>query len=63
MSIKQSLAWMSIAQAITFIVQFSSSIVLARYLTPAEMGVFAVGLATIAMLALLRTFGHSAIFS
>lgn len=57
MSIKKSLAWMGLAQVATFIFQFGSSIVLARYLTPAEMGVFAVGLATIAMLALFQTFG------
>jgi len=56
-SLKKSLAWMGLAQAITFILHFGSSVVLARYLTPTEMGVFAVGLATIAMLALLQTFG------
>lgn len=57
MSIKKSLAWMSLAQALIFMFQFGSSIVLARYLTPAEMGVFAVGVATIAMITLLQTFG------
>lgn len=48
---------MSFAQAAIFVFQFGSSIVLARYLTPAEMGVFAIGMATVAMLALLQTFG------
>jgi O-antigen/teichoic acid export membrane protein len=56
-SIKTSLAWLGTAQAMTFLFQFVSSVVLARYLTPAEMGVFAIGLATVAMLAALQNFG------
>ncbi|WP_260597123.1 oligosaccharide flippase family protein [Sphingomonas endolithica] len=57
MSIKRSLAWMGIAQAATFLFQFGSSVVLARYLTPQEMGVFAIGLAMVGMLAVLQNFG------
>jgi O-antigen/teichoic acid export membrane protein len=57
MSVKTSFAWLGAAQAVTFIVQFTSSVVLARYLSPAEMGVFAVGLATIGILAALQNFG------
>lgn len=57
MSIKRSLAWMGIAQAATFLFQFGSSVVLARYLTPHEMGIFAIGLATVGMLAVLQNFG------
>jgi O-antigen/teichoic acid export membrane protein len=56
-SIKRSLAWMGIAQAATFLFQFGSSVVLARYLSPQEMGVFAIGLAMVGMLALLQNFG------
>jgi O-antigen/teichoic acid export membrane protein len=56
-SIKRSLAWMGIAQAATFLFQFGSSVVLARYLTPHEMGIFAIGLAMVGMLAVLQNFG------
>ncbi len=48
---------MGSAQAAIFAFQFSSSVILARYLSPTEMGVFAVGLAVIGMLALLQSFG------
>lgn len=57
MSIKKSLAWMGIAQAAVFLIQFICSVVLARYLSPQDMGVFAIGLATIGVLALLQSFG------
>jgi O-antigen/teichoic acid export membrane protein len=52
---------LSAAQAVTFIFQFGSSVVLARYLSPTEMGVFAVGLATIAILAALQNFGFQSL--
>ena len=56
MSVKKSLAWMGTAQAASFLVQFAASLILARYLSPHEMGVFAVGLATMGMLALVQNF-------
>ncbi|MCA1654066.1 MAG: oligosaccharide flippase family protein [Sphingomicrobium sp.] len=57
MSVKKSLAWMGTAQTASFLVQFAASVVLARYLTPHEMGVFAIGLATVGLLSLLQSFG------
>lgn len=48
---------MGIAQGAGFLIQFSSSVVLARYLSPHDMGIFAIGLATVAVLALLQNFG------
>lgn len=57
MSIKKSLAWMGIAQAAAFVIQFASSVVLAHYLSPRDMGIFGIGLATVAVLALIQNFG------
>lgn len=56
-SIKISLAWMGAAQAASFIAQFGCSVVLARYLSPHEMGIFAIAMATVGMLTLLQSFG------
>ena len=56
-SVKRSLFYMGMAQTASFACHFTSSIVLARYLTPAEMGIFAVGLASIAVLGVLQSFG------
>lgn len=48
---------MGVAQAAIFFFQFGSSVVLARLLTPTEMGIFAVGLAVVAILGILQNFG------
>lgn len=61
MSIKKSLAWVGMAQAISVVLQFSSSVVLARYLTPYEMGIFAVAVATVGMLSLFQQLGLNAL--
>ncbi|CAA9531491.1 MAG: hypothetical protein AVDCRST_MAG91-2995 [uncultured Sphingomonadaceae bacterium] len=61
MSIKKSLAWLGLAQAISVVLQFASSVVLARYLTPYEMGIFAVAVATVGMLSLFQQLGLSAL--
>jgi len=53
----KSMAWMGFAQALSFILQFTASIVLARILTPYEMGVYAVALATVASLAIIQAMG------
>ena len=60
-SIKKSLAWLGLAQAISVVLQFASSVVLARYLTPYEMGIFAVALATVGMLSLFQQLGLNAL--
>lgn len=61
MTIKKSLAWLGLAQAISVILQFASSVVLARYLTPYEMGIFAVAVATVAMLSVFQQLGLNAL--
>jgi O-antigen/teichoic acid export membrane protein len=48
---------MGMAQVAVFVFNFSSSVILARFLTPREMGIFAAGLAAVAMLSLLQSFG------
>lgn len=45
MSIRTSLAWSYGSQALTFVISFASSIILARLLSPQQMGVFAFALA------------------
>lgn len=57
MSIRKSLAWLSFAQAVAAVVQLSSSIVLSRYLTPYEAGIYAVALAATGILAVFQQFG------
>ena len=48
---------MAAAQGSYFALQFGASIVLARLLSPHDMGVFAIALATISLLALVQAFG------
>lgn len=57
MSIKKSLAWMGTAQFCMIALQFASSVVLARYLTPYEMGICAAAMATIGVLAIFQQLG------
>ena len=44
-SVRRSLAWMAVSQGGLFIIQFGTSLVIARLLTPYEMGVFAIAVA------------------
>ncbi len=48
---------MALSQGSLFVLQFGSSVVLARLLTPYEMGVYAVAYAITSMLGLIRAFG------
>jgi O-antigen/teichoic acid export membrane protein len=48
---------MATAQASSFVLQFALSVVLARLLTPREMGVFAVALAIVGALSIIQAFG------
>jgi O-antigen/teichoic acid export membrane protein len=56
-AVKRSLAWMAAAQGSSFVLQFASSVFLARLLTPYEMGVFAVAAAIVGALGLFEAFG------
>lgn len=57
LSIKKSLAWMGTAQVCMIALQFASSVVLARYLTPYEMGICAAAMATVGLLAIFQQLG------
>lgn len=61
MSIKRSLAWMGLAQLLSFALQFASTIVVARYLTAHESGIYAAALALVGILALIQTMGLPAL--
>ena len=56
-SVRRSLAWMTLSQAGGFLLQFGSSLIVARLLTPYDMGVFAVALAVAGLISILRSFG------
>jgi O-antigen/teichoic acid export membrane protein len=55
LSLKRSLAPMALAQGCSLILQFAVSVVLARYLTPYETGIYAVALAMVGILAIMQT--------
>lgn len=57
MTVRQSLVWIILSQGGLVALQFGSSVVLARLLTPYEMGIFAIAAATIGVLAILQAFG------
>lgn len=61
MSLQKSLSWMVIAQAVTVLLQFAASVVLARLLTPHEFGIFAVALAVSGVLSLIQALGLQAL--
>lgn len=48
---------MALAQGCAFALQFAGSVVLARYLTPYETGVYAIALATIGVLSIMQALG------
>ncbi len=58
-SFRRSVAWMGMSQAASFVVVFAGSVVLARLLSPYEMGVYAAAAAILGILATLRSFGLS----
>lgn len=57
MAVKRSLAWMVASQAVSFAFQFAASIVVARFLTPYELGVYAIAVATVGVLVAFQALG------
>lgn len=57
MSLRRGLAWMSLSQGGFFVMQFGGSVILARLLTPYEMGIYAVAAAITGVLTAIQTFG------
>lgn len=60
MSTRKSLTWSFATQGGQFILQFAASVIIARLLTPAELGVFALAMAVNALLYTVRDFGIGA---
>lgn len=59
MSVRRSLIWSVFGQLLSIIAMVTAMIVLARMLTPREMGVYAVGLAAAGILQIVAAFGLS----
>lgn len=57
MSVRKSFLWLISGNAAFFVVQFASSVVLARLLTAAEMGIFAISMSTIWLLNAFQNLG------
>ena len=55
MSIRKSIAWTFLAQGLYFVIQYGGSVILARLLSPKEMGVYTIALTTIGLLAMLQS--------
>ena len=58
-SMRRSLTWMALSQGGLFVMQFGTSLVIARLLSPYEMGVFTVAFAIVGLLTTLRALGLS----
>ena len=54
MSLRRNMLWMAASQGSAFVVQFGTTVVIARLLSPYEMGVFAAALAVLGLRAVLR---------
>ena len=57
MALRQALAWSVSGQFLSFAISFGGSIVVARLLTPHDMGVFAIAMAIIGVLNTFAAFG------
>jgi O-antigen/teichoic acid export membrane protein len=57
MSVRLSLAWTYLAQAICFVVTFGSTIVVARLVSPRDFGIFAMATAVSTIINVLMQFG------
>lgn len=60
MSARRSFAWAVSGQLLNFIVSFAASVVIARLLTPRELGIYAIALAILGAVQFLTSFGISA---
>jgi O-antigen/teichoic acid export membrane protein len=57
MSVRRSLVWTYLAQATVFLITFSSSIVVARIVSPRDFGIFAMAAAVATIINVLMQFG------
>jgi O-antigen/teichoic acid export membrane protein len=54
---RRAFYWSAIGQIVVFLVTFGGSVIVARLLTPHEMGIYAISLATIGVLQVVTAFG------
>ena len=60
MSVRRAAAWAIGGQYVSFVTQFATSVIISRFfLTPAEVGLFSIGLAIALLVAVLQDFGLS----
>ena len=60
MSVRGAAVWAMAGQYLSFAIQFATSVVISRlFLTPAEVGLFSIGLAAALLVAILQDFGLS----
>lgn len=57
MSVRRSMTYMFASQGSMFVLQFCGSVVLARLLTPYDMGVYAIAAAIIGIIGIVQAFG------
>lgn len=60
MSVRKAITWAFTGQIFSFVVAFGGSVAVARLLSPQEMGVYAIGLATLAIISIVTSFGTGA---
>lgn len=58
-SLRRSLVWTSLTQATLFVIQFGVTMIVARLLSPYEMGVFVVASSIVGLLSIIRSMGLS----
>ena len=60
MSFKRGLAWTTAGQASYFVIQFAGTVVLARLLTPYELGIYTLAAAIVGILNIIQSIGLGA---
>lgn len=60
MSVRRSLIWSYASQAVSLVVTFTTSVIVARILAPRDLGVYALGLAVAGVLSVFLTFSIQA---
>jgi len=54
MSFRKSVSWLGAAQLVGLVLQFGTSVVFARYLSPHEMGIYAIAVALVGFLSIIQ---------
>ena len=56
-SLRRDLAWMAVSQSWFFLIQFIASAILARFISPYDMGIYAVAMAVTGLLSIMQATG------